>query len=130
MPPRALAVAVVAWTALQQQAQPHRALVRHPPIEVLTRTLDGLQQMGYAIQKVDTAAGTIVAERLGRLNPNVGSRFDVLDVTITREQGDTTSIQITTSSWTQFLQAAKRRRDPAPSERVEVDAARLLDVLQ
>jgi hypothetical protein len=129
MPIRALAVAVAAWATLQQ-AQPHRALVRHPPIKVLTWALDGLQQMGYTIQRVDTAAGTIVAERMGRLDPDVGSRFDELDVTITREHGDTTAIQITTASWTQFLQAAKRRRNPAPSERVEMDAVRLLDVLK
>ena len=130
MPIRALAVAAVAWAALPQQAQPHRALVRHPPIKVLTWALDGLRQMGYTIQKVDSAAGTIVAERLGRLDRDVGSRFDELDVTITRERGDTTAIRITTASWTQFLQAARRRRDPAPSERVEADAVRLLDVLK
>ena len=129
MPIRALAVALAALATLQQ-AQPHRVLVRHPPIKVLTWALDGLQQMGYTIQKVDTAAGTIVAERMGRLDPDVGSRFDELDVTITREHGDTTAIQITTASWTQFLQAAKRRRNPAPSERVEMDAVRLLDVLK
>lgn len=85
--------------------------------------------MSCTIQKVDTAAGTIVAERLGRPDPNVGSRFDEIDVTVTRERGDTTAIQITTASWTQFLQAAQRRRDPAASERAQVDGGRLLDVL-
>lgn len=132
---RVLSLAIVAATALPQQAlpqqaQPHTALVRHPPGKVLSWAVDGLQQMGYTIQKIDSAAGSIVAERLGRLDPNVGSRFDELDVSITPAHGDTTRIEITTTSWTHFLQAAKRHRDPKPSERAEVDAARLLDVLK
>lgn len=123
-------ILILAATVALLQAQPHTVLVRHPPAKVLTWALDGLQQMGYTIQHVDSAAGTVVAERLGRLDPQVGSRFDELDVKIAVQHGDTTLVQITTVSWTQLLQAAKRHRDPAPSARAEEDAGRLLDVLK
>lgn len=123
-------VVVVASATALQQVPSHTALVRHPPGKILTWALDGLRQMGYTIQKVDTTAGTIVAERLGRLDPDVGSRFDELDIAVTAKLGDTSEVRITTASWTHFLQAARRHRDAAPSARAEEDATRLLAVLK
>jgi hypothetical protein len=129
MLPKAAAVSLLLITALAQ-AKPHTALVHHPPQQVLAWAVDGLQQMGYTIRSSDSTAGVVVADRVGRVDPDVGTRYDELDVKVSAHTNDTTQVEISTVSWTRFNRESRRHRDKAPSASVQDDAARLLDALK
>jgi hypothetical protein len=129
MLPRTAALSLFMITA-SVQAKPHTALVHHSPQQVVAWAVDGLQQMGYTIRSSDTTAGVVVADRVGRVDPDVGTRYDELDVKVSAHTNDTTQVEISTVSWTRFNRASRRNRDKTPSASVEDDAARLLDALK
>jgi hypothetical protein len=124
-----------AWSLLLavaalSQGPVHTVRVHHSPQQIFAWAKDGLQQMGYTIRSADSTAGTLVADRVAMVDPSVGTRYDQLDVAISAPTGDTTQVDVRTSSWTQFLRESRRHRDRAPSAQVEDDAGRLLDVLK
>ena len=116
-------------TRAPAQAQDHRALVVHARTKVFGWAHEALQKMGYAIQRADSAAGVLVAERASALSPTIGNTYDQLEVHITAGNGDTAVVQIGASSWKQFPREVSRHRISRPSNQAEMDAQRLLEVL-
>jgi hypothetical protein len=117
-------------TGASAQGQDHRALIVHAQARVFGWAHEALQQMGYAIQKLDSAAGVLVAERASALTPTLGNTYDRLEVHITAGNGDTTVVQIGTSSWKQFPREVSRHRITRPTNQAELDAQRVLEILR
>lgn len=110
-------------------AQDHKAMIGRPEKAVFRDVQDGLAQMGYTVNKVDSTAGTLVAERAVGTDAITGTLYGELDVQL-KAIGDSTSIEIHTVTWKKFIQEASRHRERTPAPAVEADADRLIEALR
>lgn len=124
----AASIAITPGAAAQTDV--HREAVAYKPGKVFHWALDAMKQMGYEIQRQDSAAGVIVGERKARQDAVIGDGYDALDVRISAGTGDSTNVEVHCSSSNQFPGRPRRVPESRASSQANNDAGRLLLVLK
>ena len=111
-------------------AQDHKATLARPEKDVFQDARDGLSQMGYTLDKVDSATFALVGSRALEMDPVTGTTIGEIDIQLTAGTADSTVIEIHSTTWRQLIQQHARHKAEKPSAQLDLDATRLLAALR
>ena len=128
---RVLAPLLLLLTAVGSiAAQDHKATLARPTKDVFQDARDGLSQMGYTLDKVDSTTFALVGSRALDMDPVTGTTIGEIDIQLSAGTADSTVIEVHATTWRQLIQQHARHKAEKPSAQLDVDATRLLAALR